>query len=44
MIILYKIIVKLNTIWKQLYQKSYIEICKFRGMKVENGVIIYRKY
>ena len=36
---LYRIILKIHTIWNSLYQKAYIEICKARGMKVGKGVI-----
>lgn len=36
---LYRTILKINTIWKSIYKKAYIEICKARGMKVGEGVI-----
>ena len=35
---LYRIILKLHTIWKNLYKTSYVEICKARGMKVGKEV------
>lgn len=36
---LYRIILKVNTIWNNIYKKAYIEICKSRGMKVGKDVI-----
>ncbi len=36
---IYRIILKLHTIKKNLYDKAYIEICKQRGMKVGKDVI-----
>ena len=35
----YRIILKLHTSWRNLYDKAYIEICKARGLKVGKGVI-----
>lgn len=39
MIVLYRIILKLHSIWRNLYDKAYIEVCKQRGMKVGKEVI-----
>lgn len=36
---LYRIILKIHSIWRNIYQKSYIEICKSRGLKVGKNVI-----
>lgn len=36
---LYRIILKTHSIWRNIYQKSYIEICKSRGLKVGKNVI-----
>ena len=36
---IYRIILKINTIWQNIYKKSYIENCKSRGMKVGKNVI-----
>lgn len=36
---LYRIILKIHTVWKNIYKKTYIEICKSRGMKVGKDVI-----
>lgn len=36
---LYRIILKIHTVWKNIYKKAYIEICKSRGMKVGKDVI-----
>jgi len=35
---LYRAILKIHTIWENIYKKSYIEICKSRGMKVGKNV------
>ena len=39
MIILYRIILKIHTIWRSIYDKAYIEVCKKRGMKIGKNVI-----
>lgn len=39
MVFLYRIILKLHSIWRNLYDKAYIEICKARGLKVGKDVI-----
>ncbi len=39
MIILYRIVLKIHTLWQSLYDKAYIEVCKQRGMKVGKDVI-----
>ncbi|MCC2589419.1 acyltransferase [Chryseobacterium sp. MFBS3-17] len=39
MILLYRIIVKLQTLWKTCYDKAYIEVCRHRGMKVGKDVV-----
>lgn len=38
--LLYRIIIKINTLWKLLYHKAYIEICKKRGLKMGKDVIL----
>jgi len=35
----YRIILKIHTLWKNIYKNAYIEICKARGMKVGKDVI-----
>ncbi|MBN9338094.1 MAG: acyltransferase [Chryseobacterium sp.] len=37
--IVYRIILKIHSVWKSIYKKAYIEICKSRGMKVGKDVI-----
>lgn len=37
--LIYRIVLKANDILKKVYQKSYLEICKSRGLKVGNDVI-----
>jgi len=37
--LVYRIILKIHTLWKNIYKKAYIEICKARGMKVGKDVI-----
>ena len=37
--ILYRILLKIHTIFRQIYCKSYIEICKARGLQIGEGVI-----
>ena len=39
MILLYRIILKIHTLWRSLYDLAYIEICKARGLKVGKDVI-----
>ncbi len=39
---LYRIILKIHTVWKNLHDKAYIEICKQRGMKVGKDVIFIK--
>lgn len=39
MIFLYRLILKIHTIAQNIYNKAYIEVCKYRGMKVGDGVI-----
>lgn len=39
MILFYRIILKIHSICKNIYNKAYIEICKSKGMKVGNEVI-----
>lgn len=39
MIFFYRIILKIYTIWRSIYQKIYIDICKSRGLKVGKNVI-----
>lgn len=39
MTILYRIIIKLHTLWQNIYDNAYIEICKKRGLKVGKDVI-----
>ena len=39
MTIFYRIILKIHTIWRSIYDKAYIEVCKQRGMKVGKDVI-----
>jgi len=36
---IYRIILKIHTVWKDIYKNAYIEICKSRGMKVGKNVI-----
>lgn len=35
----YRILLKIHSIWRNLYKKAYVEICKQRGMKVGIDVI-----
>ena len=35
----YRIILKIHTLWNNIYKNAYIEICKARGMKVGKDVI-----
>ena len=37
---LYRIIIKIHTIFKNIYHKAYIEVCKSRGLKLGKGVIL----
>ncbi|WP_312075171.1 acyltransferase [Chryseobacterium sp.] len=37
--VLYRIVLKIHSYWRNLYNKSYIETCKARGMKVGKDVI-----
>lgn len=37
--IVYRIILKIHSVWKSIYKKAYIEIWKSRGMKVGKDVI-----
>lgn len=39
MTILFRIIIKLHTIWQNLYDAAYIEICKKRGLIVGKDVV-----
>ena len=39
MILLYRIFLKLHTVFHNFYAKAYIEICKARGLKVGKDVI-----
>lgn len=39
MIFLYRIILKIHTLWRSLYDRAYIEVCKARGLKVGKDVI-----
>lgn len=39
MIFLYRIILKIHTLWRRLYDRAYIEVCKARGLKVGKDVI-----
>lgn len=39
MTFIYRIILKIHTIWVELRDKSYIEMCKSRGLKVGKDVI-----
>lgn len=43
MIFLYRVILKIDTILKNIYKKAYIEVCKSRGMKVGKNVIFVEK-
>ena len=36
---LYRILLKINTIYQELRYKAYIEICKSRGLKVGKDAI-----
>lgn len=36
--ILFRIIVKIQSVWQDLYQKSYVNLCKYRGMKIGKNV------
>jgi len=37
--LLYRIILKMHTIWQNIYDYAYIELCKAKGMKVGKDVI-----
>ena len=37
---LYRIFIKIHTIFKRIYHKAYIEVCKSRGLKLGEGVIL----
>lgn len=37
--LLFRIIIKIHTIWQSVYDRAYIEICKSRGMKVGKDVV-----
>lgn len=39
MIFLYRIILKIHTLWRSFYDRAYIEVCKARGLKVGKDVI-----
>ncbi|WP_407403333.1 acyltransferase [Chryseobacterium sp.] len=39
MTIVYRIIIKLHTLWQNIYKNAYIEICKKRGLIVGKDVI-----
>ncbi len=39
MIIFYRLILKIHSIWQNLYSKAYIEVCKAKGLKADNSVI-----
>ena len=39
MTFLYRIILKLHTVWQDIYKTAYIEVCKSRGMKIGKDVI-----
>lgn len=39
---IYRIILKLHSLWQNIYDKAYIEICKSRGMKVGKDVIFIK--
>lgn len=39
MIFLYRIILKIHSIWDNIYKKAYIETCKYQGLKVGKDVI-----
>lgn len=39
MILIYRIIIKLRTVWKNLQDKAYIALCKSQGLKVGKDVI-----
>lgn len=39
MLFIYRVFIKLHTIYQNIYDKAYIEICKARGLKVGKDVI-----
>ncbi len=40
--LLYRIFLKIHTLWQHFYDKAYIEICKQRGMKVGKNVVFIK--